>query len=245
MDGHPETFGQPGGRARRSGLFRAALPLCAALILAGYALGVFLPAPDAPAAKGAIIVALLFVILVATALAGGRMDAFFKGAAGEETVAYVLSRLPAGYSVFHGVDVTDGGLGGLWRPADLDHVVLTPAGVVLVETKTWRGPVRFADGKILDGETEPARPPAAQARREADALAKWLGERLPGAAPEVVPLLCFAGDGLADDAPPRFDGVLVCSPGTLVAAVSLQGRRAAPMPRDARDAISALLAARV
>lgn len=245
MGNHSEIYGQPGGRARRSGLFRAGTPLCAALLLTGYALGLFLPAPGAPVAKGAVVIALLLLILVATILTGSRMDAFFKGAAGEETIACVLSRLPAGYGVFHGVDLSGGGLSSFWRPDDFDHVVLTPAGIVLVETKNWRGPIRFEDGKILNGDIEPSRPPVEQVKKEAGALRKWLAERLPGpAVPDVVPLLCFAGDSLGNDAPPRFENVLVCSPETLVASISLQGKRA-PLPGDLRETIVALLAGQV
>ena len=244
MDNRSRIFGQPGGRARKSGLFRAAMPLCAALLLAGYALGLFLPAPAAPAAKGAIIVALLFLILVATALTGGRMDAFFKGAIGEETIAYVLSRLPRGFSVFHGVDISKGGFSNFWHANDLDHVVLTPAGIVLVETKNWRGPIRFKGDRILNGTIEPSRPPVRQVKEAAANLKKWLADRLPEETPEVVPLLCFAGDALAEDAPPRFEDVLVCSPETLVASISLQGK-GTPLSKDMRDALTALLSERV
>ena len=244
MGNHSEIFGQPGGKARRSGLFRAAMPLCAALLLAGYAVGVFLPAPENPAVKGAVIVFLLFLVLVATTLTGGRMDAFFKGALGEETIAYVLSRLPSGYAIFHGVDISKGGFSDFWHANDFDHVVLTPSGIVLVETKNWRGPIRFQDGRILNGDIEPSRPPLEQVKQAATSLKTWLDERLPGAAPDVVPLLCFAGDALAEDAPPRFENVLVCSPETLVASISLQGKQP-PLSKDLRDAISNLLAAQV
>ena len=245
MSNHSEIFGQPGGRARRSGLFRAGIPLCAALLLTGYALGLFLPAPEAPIVKGTIVIVLLLLILIATILTGSRMDAFFKGATGEETIAYVLSRLPAGYAVFHGVDLSKGKLSNFWHTNDFDHVVLTPAGIVLVETKNWRGPIRFEGNQIFNGDIEPSRPPVEQAKREAGALKEWLTERLPDStAPDVVPLLCFAGNALGNDAPPRFENVLVCSPETLVASISLQGKRP-PLSNDLRETITTLLAGQV
>ena len=162
-------FGQPGSRARASGLLQAALPLCAVLLLCGYAIGALLPWPEVDIVwKCALIVTLAIAILIATFFTGRRIDAFFKGASGEVAIAYVLARLPGGYTVFHGVDIS--ARRGLLRTHDFDHVVLTPAGLVVVETKNWRGRLTFRDGAIqIDGIT-PQRPPVAQVAAEAAAL---------------------------------------------------------------------------
>ena len=59
LNEHPDTvaiFGQPGSRARASGLLQAALPLCAVLLLSGYAIGVLFPWTSASAAWKSVLV---------------------------------------------------------------------------------------------------------------------------------------------------------------------------------------------
>jgi Nuclease-related domain len=54
-----------------------------------------------------------------------------KGAIGEEMVGRVLADLEAaGYESLHGLDRSRG---------DIDHVVIGPTGVTVIETKAWRG----------------------------------------------------------------------------------------------------------
>ena len=232
-------FGQPGSRARTSGLLQAALPLCAVLLLGGYALGVLFPWASASMAwKCALVVAAAFAILAATAYTRRRIDAFFKGASGEVAIAYVLARLPGGYAVFHGVDIAR--KGGPLRTHDLDHVVLAPAGLVDVETKNWHGRLTFEGGAIqIDGLT-PQRPPVAQVSAEAAALADWLADKTPEPVP-VRPVLCFAGDPLPADAPVELGGVRICDPATLVDAIVSGAADASPLPSATRERISLAL----
>ena len=235
-------YGQPGSRARASGVLQAALPLCAVLLLGGYAVGALLPLPEVGTAWKCVFVAVAAIaIFIATALACRRIDAFFKGASGEVAIAYVLARLPGGYAVFNGVDIS--GKGGLLRTHDFDHVVLTPTGLVVVETKNWRGRLTFDDGAIqIDGIT-PQRPPVAQVADEAAALSEWLAKNMPEPVP-VVPLLCFAGDPLPADAPAEIGGVRLCGPDTLVnAIVATAGGN--PLPPATRHRITIALAAQV
>lgn len=60
-----------------------------------------------------------------------------KGAAGEKSVAHTLSKLPDEFRVVNDVPTPTG---------NLDHVVIGPTGVFVIETKNWRGIVD-ADGK--------------------------------------------------------------------------------------------------
>jgi hypothetical protein len=60
-----------------------------------------------------------------------------KGAAGEKSVAHTLSKLPDEFRVVNDVATPFG---------NLDHVVIGPTGVFVIETKDWRG-VIGADGK--------------------------------------------------------------------------------------------------
>ena len=232
-------YGQPGSRARASGILQAALPLCAVLLLSGYAIGALLPWPEIGIAWKCVLVGVAAAaILVATVFTERRIDSFFKGASGEVSIAYVLARLPGGYSIFHGVDITR--KGGPFRTHDFDHVVLTPAGLVVVETKNWRGNLTFKDGALqIDGIT-PERPPVAQAAGEAAALSDWLTGKTPEPVP-VVPVLCFAGDPLPDGIPPEIGGVRVCDAGTLVDAIVAGVAGAMPLPPATRERISLAL----
>ncbi|MEW1808248.1 nuclease-related domain-containing protein [Pseudarthrobacter sp. NPDC080039] len=68
------------------------------------------------------------------------------GAVGEQVVAEKLSELvPRGWYVLHDVH---------WpgRPkANLDHVLVGPGGVVVVDSKNWTGEVRVASGVLWQG----------------------------------------------------------------------------------------------
>jgi hypothetical protein len=76
------------------------------------------------------------VALVATAWPGRRAGRWASGAAGERRTAAALEGLEAdGWTVLHDVRLP----GRRWN---LDHVLLGPPGVVVVESKQWRTPVR-------------------------------------------------------------------------------------------------------
>lgn len=57
---------------------------------------------------------------------------WFAGALGEREVGAALARLPRGWSAFHAVPVGSG-------EADVDHLVVGPGGVFVVNTKHHRG----------------------------------------------------------------------------------------------------------
>jgi hypothetical protein len=57
---------------------------------------------------------------------------WFSGALGEREVGSLLAQLPAGWSAFHAVPVGSG-------DADVDHLVVGPPGVFVVNTKHHRG----------------------------------------------------------------------------------------------------------
>ena len=216
MEDRPTILGSPGERARFSGLLRAALPLGAVLVLCGYALGALNPwqAGLSTAAKGAVILLLAAGIFFATAATQGRVEAFFKGARGEEQVAIMLATLPAVYTVLHGVEL---GRGGLWRGRNVDHIVVGPTGITLVETKNWRGRVSFAEGRLTVNGADPTRPPIDQVRAEARNLADWLARQVPGA-PPIRPLICFVGEAF-DEGLRAVDEITICNSDRLVEAI--------------------------
>lgn len=68
-----------------------------------------------------------------------------RGAAGETQIGGILANFPDGFYIINGLTTSFG---------DLDHVVVGPTGVFVLDTKNWRGVVA-ADGKgelLLNGQ---------------------------------------------------------------------------------------------
>lgn len=67
-----------------------------------------------------------------------------KGAAGEDFTVRILENLSDDYTVINGLS-TDAG--------DIDHVVVGPTGIYLIDTKNWKGVVKVDDkGELLRNE---------------------------------------------------------------------------------------------
>ena len=92
-----EIHGVPGERARAAGVVRALWPLLAALFACGLFVGAALPqVTPGVAGIGFFAAAAFLVWAVRDGLRG--IDAFFKGARGEESVAVLLAALFAYYA---------------------------------------------------------------------------------------------------------------------------------------------------
>lgn len=225
-EGKAAIYGEPGDRARLTGLMRALWPVLAGVWLAGVAVGLL--AGPRVVASGAFFIAAAAVLIVASARSMRRVRSFFKGARGEERVAAVLANLPEGFAVFHGVD---GGADQRGSGAgDIDHVVVGPSGVWVVETKCWDGRVEVGTSKVLFDGAPPSHDPVEQVRRLTAQVVGDLARRLPGA-PPVHALLCFAGSGFANGAA-RLGEVEVCGISRLYATVSAD--TATPISEDDR-----------
>ena len=97
-----------------------------------------------------------------------------QGEAGEKIVGEYLDRLrERGYRIFH--DVLGDGF-------NIDHIIIGPAGVFTLETKTWSKPARGEPRIDFDGQAlrvlggEPDRSPIIQARAQAGWLRALLEE---------------------------------------------------------------------
>jgi hypothetical protein len=103
-----------------------------------------------------------------------------RGAAGERRTARLLDRLTRdGFVVFHDLAVPD-------SPANVDHLVIGPSGVFVIDTKQWTGSVhQGVDGLVWHNYTSLDRT-LATVRWEAAAISRILGTR-------VTPLLCVHG----------------------------------------------------
>lgn len=119
-----------------------------------------------------------------------RLRTLRLGLEGEKVVGQYLEGLRAqGYTVFHDI---------VGPTFNVDHVLIGPAGVFTIETKTWSKPVR-GDARIrFDGETlvvagrEPERDPVAQARAQASWLRQLLHEST-GKTFDILPVVLVPG----------------------------------------------------
>lgn len=122
-------------------------------------------------------------------------DAWERGAAGEEATARALALLPPEWTVLH--DVRWPGR----RKANIDHVVIGPGGVFVIDSKHWSGTVSVT-GDVLRQNGRSRERVVAAAADAALAVTGVIGQ-VPA-----VPVICFARDepiaGWARD-------VMVCS----------------------------------
>jgi hypothetical protein len=126
--------------------------------------------------------------LAVAALVGWRLRfrpseqarAWQRGAHGERHTARLLDRLTRdGYVVFHDLAVPD-------SLANVDHLVIGPSGVFVIDSKQWTGSVhQGADGLVWHNHYRLDRT-LATVRWEAEAISRLLGTRIH-------PLLCVHG----------------------------------------------------
>lgn len=129
-----------------------------------------------------------------------RAEKYERGAAGERSVSEALSALPDGFCVLH-----DLGIPG--SRANLDHVVIGPSGVTVVDAKAYSGRLTAGSGTMWRGRY-PIRKECATVRWEADQLAAHLG--VPVAAS-----LCFVGTELPAPVTVLADAVVCSTEGLL------------------------------
>jgi hypothetical protein len=106
--------------------------------------------------------------------------AWQRGAKGERHTARLLDRLSReGYVSFHDLALPD-------SPANLDHLVVGPSGVFVIDSKQWTGQVQqSADGLVWHDHYRLDRT-LATVRWQAETLGRLLG--VP-----VAPLVCVHG----------------------------------------------------
>jgi hypothetical protein len=134
----------PGALVRERGLLKAWTPFVAGVGLAGVVLGgVWAPA-FLQGGMGWILLLLAAGVLIWSRFhALNVLQRYARGAEGEEWVAECLRGLSEAWTVLHGVP-------GLQE--DLDHVLVGPSGIWLVETIRWRGRVDVRDDILWDGD---------------------------------------------------------------------------------------------
>lgn len=137
-----------------------------------------------------------------------------RGAEAEERTAATLAWLPPVYTTLHDLRMPG-------SPGNVDHLVVGPTGVFLIDTKVHDGPVRYGNGTLWRGRFP--------MRRELEALtteAARLGAVLDA---PVVTAACFA----EGDLPRRrlvVDGVRILAPGELLPFIA--DRAATVLPHE-------------
>jgi hypothetical protein len=134
-----------------------------------------------------------------------QAGAWAAGAEGERRVARVLVGLPNGWVVLH-----DRLLRPLENQVNLDHVVIGPGGVFLVDAKNWAGGVSVHDGNLWQHKGRSAAKGA-----ELDKLAAFAGEMERSLQAPVVPVVALAGGHGARFRAQRIRGVEVVPCGRL------------------------------
>jgi Nuclease-related domain len=155
--------------------WRAPLVAAAGLVAGVLATQVGLP--------GAGLVGLAVAVLVGWRLRfrpSEQARVWRRGAAGERETARLLDRIGRdGYAVFHDLALSD-------SPANLDHLVIGPSGVFVIDSKRWAGSVhQSADGLVWHNNYRLDRT-LATLRWQAETLGRLLG--VP-----VAPLVCVHG----------------------------------------------------
>jgi hypothetical protein len=230
---YASVFGSAGTRVRMAGLLQALWPLLIAVALTGYLLRAAIPVPTIGSTlAGTLFLALAIAVAATANHSRTRIQAFVKGARGEELVARSLALLPESFTVFHGIAAHSRSLipqGG----ADLDHVVVGPAEIFVIETKNWSGTITIENGDLVcDGEP-PSRPPLDQVKDAATTLRTRLRSVLE-AEIEITPILCFAS-GRLPAGQQGAAGVLVCNIEQLPSIIQNSGET--PLSEQTRQAV--------
>lgn len=149
-----------------------------------------------------------------------RAEMFEKGADGEAATAALLQQLPAGWTAIHDVR---------WpsrRFANIDHLVIGPGGVFVIDSKNWSGHISVDNGVLRQNGRSREKSVAACA--DAGLAVAELAGPYTG---RVAPVLCFTTavplTGWCRD-------VLVCSSSTL--SHMLLSRPCVMTPAEVADA---------
>jgi hypothetical protein len=126
-----------------------------------------------------------------------RAELFERGAEGEQATAGALTVLPAGWTALHDVRWPNR------RLANIDHIVVGPGGIFVIDSKNWSGHISVEHGRLRQNGR--LREKAVAGCADAGlAIAEIAGAH----ADKVYPILCFVGQ---PDVAGWCRDVMVCS----------------------------------
>lgn len=124
-----------------------------------------------------------------TASGDAEAGAWAAGAEGERRVAAALGALPGEFVVLHDRLLTPG-----ISESNLDHLVVGPGGVVMVDAKNWAGAVTEWEGNLMQHRRKGAGETTHESKHaeiaKVHAMGREMAERLRV---PVAPVLCLAG----------------------------------------------------
>lgn len=125
--------------------------------------------------------------------------AWAAGAEGERRVAEALSHLSEAWTVLHDRLLTPGR-----SSVNLDHVVVGPGGVFLIDAKNWRGHVTAWEGNLYQ-HTGPKEARQSESKHREVAKVHGMAAYMAAeAGMPVTPVICLAGRHEADFGEPQF-----------------------------------------
>ena len=125
--------------------------------------------------------------------------AWAAGAAGERRVAAALETLPPDHLVLHDRLLLPG-----LSESNLDHVVVGPSGVLLVDAKNWAGNVTEYQGALIQHRRQPDGSWTHTARHRELAAVHGMSRTMAGRLGlPVTPVLCLAGTRAHRFGPPQ------------------------------------------
>ncbi len=110
------------------------------------------------------------------------LESVYSGRKGEEEVARLLAELPPDTYVIHDLWIPDVG--------QIDHIVLSPRGIFVIETKNHRGRVTYDNGRLLLNGKPLRKNPLDQVKATSAALSHLIHREI-GIREFVKPVLCF------------------------------------------------------
>lgn len=169
-------------RARHREIIRRRRPLIIGLGLVIAAVGLALMGSQPLVGWGLVLVAVISTIN-SLFIAPNHISAWATGADGEVRTARFLEPLHAeGFAILHDRRIPGGS-------ANIDHIVIGPPGIFVVETKSLAGDLRIRGGAVyVSGHRKTAM--IEEAKREALAVQVALALELEALGLAVVPVVC-------------------------------------------------------
>ena len=207
-----KVYGSPGEAPIVIGLVKSYWPLLLICFFLGYAFRAVWTKPFLSQTQAGFILVIIsilgFVLLI---LGDKKLSNYLKGARGEEWVSNQLAFLDSNNSIFNGIKLND-------IKSNFDHVVLSPSGIFLIETKNWSGKVNFSNNSISIDNKMLKNSPIKQVKDSALELIDYLNCKQLKTIP-VRPILCFLGSDL-DQPIVNINGVVICSGESLKNVIS-------------------------
>lgn len=211
-DAFAKVFGSPGEAPIVIGLVKAFWPLLFICFLLGYIFRAIWSQPYLSQSQAGFILVVISILgFIFLFLGGKKLNNYLKGARGEEWVSNQLAFLDYNYSIFNGIKLENG-------KHNFDHVVLSPFGIFLIETKNWSGKISFSNNRISIDNKYLKKSPIKQVKDDTLELINYLDNKSLKSIP-VKPILCFL-DSELDSPIININGVIICSGQSLINVVS-------------------------